>query len=68
MIIQKNLTPAVKAGNLAGAAAKLRAAERAYRAALANGDLIEAIRARELVTSARVAVELARVAIEGIAE
>ncbi|MCA6099197.1 hypothetical protein [Bradyrhizobium australafricanum] len=65
MNIRKNLSPARKAGNLADAAAALRAAERAYRTALAGGDLIGAIRAKELVNSAGVALEVARMAIEG---
>ncbi|WP_027523348.1 hypothetical protein [Bradyrhizobium sp. Ec3.3] len=68
MIIQKTLTPARKAGNLASAAAALRAAERAYRVALVDGDLIGAIRAKELLNSAEVAVEVARMAIEGVDE
>lgn len=68
MNIQKNTSPARKAGNLASAAATLRAAERAYRVALVDGDLIGAIPAKELVNSAEVAVELARMAIEGAGE
>lgn len=66
MHIQKNLSPAKKAGNLADAAAALRAAERAYQVALIDGDLIGAIRAKELVNSTEVALELARMAIEGV--
>jgi hypothetical protein len=65
MLFQKNLSPAKKAGNLANAAAALRAAERSYRLALINGDLIAAVRARDLVSSAGVALEIARLAIEG---
>ncbi|RZM98728.1 hypothetical protein CWO91_36900 [Bradyrhizobium genosp. SA-3] len=68
MHFQKIISPAKKAANLADAAAALRAAERAYRTALAGGDLIGAIRAKELVNSAEVALEVARVAIEGAGE
>jgi hypothetical protein len=66
MNFQKNmLSPARKAKNLEGAATALRSAERAYRAALVDGDLIGAIRAKELTNSAAVALEIARAAIEG---
>lgn len=68
MNIQKNLSPAKKAGNLADAAAAMRAAERAYRVALIDGDLIAAIRAKDLLNSAEIAVEVARMAIEGLSE
>ena len=64
MNVQKTLSPAKKAGNLANAAAALRAAERGYRVALVDGDLIGAVRARELMYSAEVALEIARAAIE----
>ncbi|MCK1493467.1 hypothetical protein IVB14_24340 [Bradyrhizobium sp. 180] len=67
MHLQK-LSPARKAKNLETAAAALRDAERAYRTALAGGNLIAAIRAKEMLGSAEVAVELARMAIEGAGE
>lgn len=69
MISQKQVvSPARKAKALAEAAAALRAAQRAYRLALVDGDLIGAICAKEQQNSAEIAVELARMAIEGAGE
>ena len=64
MHLQK-LSPARKARNLEDAAAALRAAQRAYRVALVDGDLIGAIRAKDLLSSTEIALQIARLAIEG---
>lgn len=68
MDIQKRLSPAKKAGNLADAAAALRAAERSYRVALIDGNLIAAILAKETLSNAEITLAAARLAIEGFDE